>query len=326
MTTSLYISDAENTSPAQHEVTNCGTNKICIQTGNVQHTEIDKSSGLIKVSHTVNDTEAKIIVCIELKDGVQWFGGPQMRYQRWPIQKMYFEGEPYVPTHPTNMAITERYWLSSEGNYIFVDDSVPLFLDQNNYKENHLCLIAKNGNPYPSRSTINLQYEIGTMIGNPRIAHEIVVKNHLGKPTGIPDERMITYPIWSTWARYKVNVNQFNVLQFAQEIVENGFQNSQIEIDDNWETCYGSAAFDTDKFTDLETMNKTLKELGFRMTLWIHPFINEECTASYTEAKNAEYFVKNADESVATSWWQGFCPNFLINSLLINFVTLIFFL
>ncbi|XP_043465046.1 myogenesis-regulating glycosidase [Leptopilina heterotoma] len=303
--TSLYISDPENTSPAQHEVKTCGTNKICIQAGNVQHTEIDKSNGLIKVSHTINDAEAKIIVCIELKDGVQWFGGPQMKYQRWPIQKMYFEGEPYVPTHPTNMAITERYWLSSEGNYIFVDDSVPLFLDQNNYKENHLCLIAKNGKPYPSQTSINLRYEIGTMIGNPRLAHELVIKNHLGKPTAIPDEKMIQYPIWSTWAKYKVNVNQFNVNQFAQEIVDNGFQNSQIEIDDNWETCYGSAEFDTNKFTDIATLITTLKSKGFRTTLWIHPFINEDCTTSYNEARDAGYFVKNTDDSITTAWWQG---------------------
>lgn len=305
MRTSLYISDSDNTSPAQHEIESCGENKICIRKGNVKHTEIDKSNGLIKVSHSINDSKGKIILCIELKDGVQWFGGPQMRYQHWPIQKMYFDEEPYLPTHQTNMAIAERYWLSSEGNYFYVDDSVPLFLDQNNYKENHLCLIAQNGNPYSSRNTINLQYEIGTMIGNPRLAHELVIKNHLGKPIKIPDERMIKYPIWSTWAKYKVNIDEKTVDEYSKEIVSNGFENSQLEIDDNWESCYGSAKFNTTKFTSITSLIKTLKERGFRTTLWIHPFINENCNSAYNEAKDKEYFVKNTDNNIAMTWWQG---------------------
>lgn len=297
--------DVPDTTPAEHNFDACGENKICINGGNTRHTEIDKTNGIVKVSHFINNAKAKIALCIELKEGVQWFGGPQTRYQHWPIQKMYFDEEPYLPTHQKNMAIAERYWLSSEGNYIFVDDTVPLFLDQNNYKENHLCLIAKNGNPYTSRTRITLQYEIGTMIGNPRLAHELVVKNHFEKPQNIPDERMIRDPIWSTWAKYKANINQAVVETFAKEILDHGFNNSQLEIDDKWETCYGTAKFDTNKFADIKSLITGLKGKGFRTTLWIHPFINEECTDAYKEANDAGYFVKNTNNDAMTSWWQG---------------------
>lgn len=300
---SLYINDPDK-SQQQQEIESCGENKTCIKSGNEIHTTIDTTTGIIKVSRSINNPKAEIIDCIELKDGVQWFGGPQMRYQHWPIQHMYYEEEPYVPTHPTNMAVTERYWLSSEGAYIFVQETDPLFLDQNNFKDKHLCLIAKNKNPYTTRQKVTLNYEVGTMIANPRKAHELVIKNHFGKPTGIPDERMMRHPIWSTWARYKVNVNDKIVREFAREIVSNGFKNSQLEIDDNWETCYGSAIFDSKKFPNVTKLTGDLKKLGFRTTLWIHPFINEDCTA-YKDALEKGYFVKNSDNSVSMSWWQS---------------------
>ena len=69
-------------------------------------------------------------------------------------------------------------------------------------------------------------------------------------PVGVPDERMATHPIWSTWAQYKTHINESVVLQFAQDIIDNGFDNSQLEIDDNWESCYGDAKFDEEKFPD----------------------------------------------------------------------------
>ncbi|TGZ38006.1 Uncharacterized protein DBV15_05287 [Temnothorax longispinosus] len=65
--------------------------------------------------------------------------------------------EPYVPTHPVNMALAERYWLSSKGIYIYVNETIsPLFIDQNNYRDKHLCLIAKNKAPYQHRDRIEL--------------------------------------------------------------------------------------------------------------------------------------------------------------------------
>ena len=96
-------------------------------------------------------------------------------------------------------------------------------------------------------------------------------------PQDTPDERMMTHPVWSTWAQSKAEINESVVMQFAQDIVDNGFDNSQLEIDDNWETCYGDATFDLEKFPDPAKMVQNVKNMGFRVTLWIHPFINQEC-------------------------------------------------
>lgn len=286
---------------------NCGGgNRVCINNGNALQIAVSApwNSEVIKITRVVANPAAELIDCYQLTEGTQWFGGPEFRYQHWPVQNMYYEEEPYLPTHPENMALAERYWLSSKGVYLFVNETNPLFLDQNNYKDKNLCLIAKNKAPYRRRESVELSYELG-VFGNPKAAHQYVVQTHLGKPTGHPNERMIRHPIWSTWARYKANVTEARVESYADEIIANNFNNSQIEIDDNWETCYGSAKFDPVKFPNVRALTRRLKRKGFRVTLWIHPFINRGCEPAYSTALKNSYFVKSTDGRVQMSWWQG---------------------
>lgn len=286
---------------------NCGgSDRVCVKSANVTHTVIiaKENSEIVYVTRAVANSNAELIDCYQFTEGTQWFGGPELRHQHWPVQHMYYEAEPYVPTHPSNMALSERYWLSSKGVYIYVNETAPLFLDQNNYRHNALCLIAKNKAPYRHRNSIELRYEIG-VFKNPKDSHQHVVKTHLGRPKGYPNERMIQHPIWSTWARYKANVTEKVVETFADEIIAYRFNNSQIEIDDKWETCYGSAVFDPVKFPNVTGLVQRLKKKGFRVTLWIHPFINRGCEPAFSTALNNSYFAKNIDGSVRTSWWQG---------------------
>ena len=46
-----------------------------------------------------------------------------------------------------------------------------------------------------------------------RKMHMYAISEFLGKPDGIPDERMLIDPIWSTWAQFKTNINQSAVLK-----------------------------------------------------------------------------------------------------------------
>lgn len=98
--------------------------------------------------------------------------------------------------------------------------------------------------------------------------------------------KMITYPIWSTWAKYKRAISNDVVLQFADDITSHGFPNSQLEIDDLWEVCYGSQTVDVRRFPNMKKTVDVLKERGYRVTLWSHPFINKGCEPWYTLAKD----------------------------------------
>jgi len=301
----MFYSRFKVTMQSPSVVENCSDNKVCIQNvfGKTRF-EVGPENKTIIITRTLFDPAGEFLDCFQLTDDTQWFGGPQVRYQHWPVQNMYYEEEPYLPTQRANMALAERYWLSSKGIYIYVSETSPLFLDQNNYRDKYLCMIAKNKAPYRHRDNIEVTYTLGVFL-DPKTAHQNAVKNHLGKPKGLPNERMIRHPIWSTWARYKVDVTEKVVETYADEIIAYNFNNSQIEIDDNWETCYGSAEFDLAKFPNVSALIERLKNKDFRVTLWIHPFINRDCEPAYSTALNNSYFVKNLEGDVQMSWWQG---------------------
>lgn len=238
---------------------------------------------LIHVSRTAEQTHTRSD-CIRLQsDQMSWYGGPQQRFQYWPIDKVHYEDYDYVTKEADSCAITERYWLNSRGSFIYVEPQVPLFLDQNR-ASNSLCLTAKRALPYDTHTAgqfvFNYYIGVGT---DAKAAHMQAVGRFLGKPTGYPNERMVKYPVWSTWAKYLRNIDAQVVLDFATSINTNQFANSQFELDDLWETCYGSLTFGT-KFPSPLTTTNALKAMGFKVTLWIHPFINIGCEPYYSQA------------------------------------------
>lgn len=141
-----------------------------------------------------------------------------------------------------------------------------------------MCFTTKYEKPYVrSHDTVlKLDYDL-CVKPNAKEIHQYGIGAYLGKPSGIPDQRMMTHPVWSSWAQYKVDINTSVILQFANDIRANGFKDSQLEIDDEWESCYGEAVFNTDpdKFPDPAQLISDLNDLGFRTTIWIHPFVSD---------------------------------------------------
>ncbi|XP_058824106.1 myogenesis-regulating glycosidase-like [Topomyia yanbarensis] len=235
---------------------------------------------------------------------VQWYGGPEQKEQYYPVQRLRFEDYAYVPKELDSAAIVERYWLNSAGVFFYVEKEVPLFIDQD---ESTLRFTAKKELPYYTYDdTFVFNYRIG-IARDAKEAHMKAVDKALNKPVGIPDERMVRYPIWSTWVRYGRPISQQTVLDFATEINGYGFKNAQLDIDDFWETCYGSLMFNSITFPNITELTEQLKEIGFRVTVWIHPFINKNCQPWYTEALSKGFLVKSHNESIGynTRWWNS---------------------
>ncbi len=125
------------------------------------------------------------------------------------------------------------------------------FLGWRSVQENKVCFVAKYDFPYHLQNELTLRYDICAGENIKTIHQKSLQDNYLEKPTGLPDEVMLLRPFWSTWAQYKENVNQSIVLDFARRIKSEGFElSSHVEIDDDWESCYGEATFSTTKFPD----------------------------------------------------------------------------
>lgn len=153
---------------------------------------------------------------------------------------------------------------------------MPLFVLKN---QTHLCLKSQaNTWPYSTRFPSDFTYDICHIDRNQSLDTYLnklqlyVMTNFFRIPSGIPDELMFKRPIWSTWAVYKKSINSEVVKAFANEILANNFSNSQLEIDDKWQTFYGDFGFDRSKFPDISSLVRELNSMGFRTTLWVHPF------------------------------------------------------
>ncbi|KAH8311742.1 hypothetical protein KR044_007798 [Drosophila immigrans] len=291
------------------EATTTGSYKLSDGTTSIEFSLLKSNSSITHISvardQVVKGTQPKD--CLSLNVGrTHWYGGSEQKEHYWPVERQKYSNFSYVPKELGNMGVAERYWVNSDGAFLYVDNTTPLFIDQNSVGyEGQLCISALSALPYDTRLTsAKFSYQLA-FAKDAKVAHMYAVETLLGKPTGYPDERMVQYPVWSTWALYKAEVTDEVVRDFAQQIIDNGFENSQLEIDDDWEDCYGALTFRKNKFPDTKKLTDDLKALGFRVTLWIHPFINNNCTAIYKTASELGYLVVDHDGSADTQWWNS---------------------
>lgn len=278
---------------------NCTADSFCLKWvtgGQLSISNINHNCHLIEFKTT---GKRSLIIKFDVSQ-VNLYGGAEGYYQSWPIQNV-LNDVPYVSSEGNVQAVLEGYWLDSEGHYLYVEEATPLFVT---FNKKILQLRAQRKEPYTDGKITSLKCRLCTF-ENVRAAHEDAIAHVLGKPNKVPDFKMVQYPIWSTWARYKVDISEKVVLKFAEEITANGFPNSQLEIDDNWEECYGSLVENKTKFPDFKRMVNHLKSMGFRVTLWVHPFVNIDCEPYFNHGIKNGYFVKGKNGSVETSWWNG---------------------
>ena len=257
-------------------------------------------------------------VCFDLS-GAHWYGAAAAFHQHWPMNQQQMPMQPFVSNDVLDQSrhaefkwgsVVERYWVSSRGIGIIVDNSVPLHVSFNENGDQKMCFIADNSTqPYTGHSKQNADLDFivcRSIKENVKNIHRYLYRKKFKLPSGLPDTRMIKSPIWSTWARYKVFINETKTLQYAQEIVDHGFSNSQIEIDDMFTTAYGEIDFDPQKFPHPKEMVTALHGMGFRVTVWVHPFANIDSNA-FLEGSRQGYWVMDETSNVPAliRWWQG---------------------
>ncbi|XP_070592536.1 myogenesis-regulating glycosidase-like [Erythrolamprus reginae] len=244
-----------------------------------------------------------------------WYGGYEMSIQHWPIQLPgYQEPMPYLTSDVYSFrndfgGVLERYWLSSQAVALKIDDSVPFHLGFNatepslvfqaKYKDSPYVYLAEN-QAFPK-----LRYHVCTA-PDMTSTHKYMSQNYFRKPSKVPSEQMFRFPIWSTWTLYKKEIDQEKVQEFAQMILKHGFKASHIEIDDMYMQNYGDFDFDAFKFPRAEEMFEKLKEDGFNVTVWIHPFVHEK-SPNFKEGTEKRFFVLQRDElsPAMVKWWNG---------------------
>ena len=122
----------------------------------------------------------------------------------------------------------------------------------------------------------------------------------------IPPELFFDRPQYNTWIELIYNQNQEDILQYARSIIANGFPAGILMIDDNWQKYYGNFEFKPDRFPDPKGMMEELHALGFKVMLWISPFVSPD-SMEYRQYRDQGYLLRSArsGEPAVLSWWNG---------------------
>lgn len=131
-----------------------------------------------------------------------------------------------------------------------------------------------------------------------------------------PDELLFAKPQYNTWIELTYHQNQDDVLKYARAIVANGFPPGVLMIDDTWQEDYGVWNFHPGRFPNPKPMMDELHRLGFKVMLWVCPFVSADQARLVRELLKDKCFLmqkKNGRTTWATAtdpaiikWWNGY--------------------
>lgn len=137
-----------------------------------------------------------------------------------------------------------------------------------------------------------------------------LVDDFFVKDNKTPNLLMFEKPQFNTWIEMEWDCSQEKVLNYAHEIIKNGYPAGVLMIDDCWCKDYGVWKFDTEKFPNPKEMISELHELGFTVMLWCCPFISPDSDV-FRELEAKKLLVKNKnDETAISHWWNGYSAVF----------------
>ena len=90
----------------------------------------------------------------------------------------------------------------------------------------------------------------------------------------LPPSEFFECPQYNTWIELQYNQNQKDVLEYARGIIRNGLPAGIIMIDDTWQEDYGKWVFHPGRFPDPKAMSDELHRMGFKLMLWVCPFVS----------------------------------------------------
>ena len=132
----------------------------------------------------------------------------------------------------------------------------------------------------------------------------------------IPDPLLFTSPQYNTWIELIYNQNEKDIRAYAAAILSNGYPAGVMMIDDNWQQSYGDWEFRADRFDDPKGMIRYLHEGGFKVMMWICPFVTSDTeTFRYLAAEGMLHldpartqkilWANTRNKAAVIRWWNG---------------------
>lgn len=180
--------------------------------------------------------------------------------------------------------------ISNKGRYIYSDK--PFDID---VQEGRITL-----------SALTSRVETAVVGDNLKDAYEFVCKNYYHYDGSLPPVEFFEKPQYNTWIELQYNQNQADVLRYAQGIIDHGLPPGILMIDDTWMEDYGKWVFHPGRFPDPKAMCDKLHKMGFKIMLWVCPFVSMDQYQIYSQlcAKGA-LLTTPEGKIYPVEWWNG---------------------
>jgi len=229
-----------------------------------------------------------------------WWGGIVALGHQQPLGSVGATLAWELDLHQTVYNQNNPLLVSSEGRYLWLEYPRKLFA----LEDGTICVAGpwdRGEEPGSAASTVVLGEGHGSLAGALRAASAA----HF-PPTGrLPDELLFSAPQYNLWIECNYYPTQEKVLAYARKVLEVGMSPGVLMIDTNWAMYYGSNQFDASRFPDPKQMIAELHSLGFKVMLWISPFISPDSPV-FRYARRKKYLIKNHWGGVGIpEWWDG---------------------
>ncbi len=179
--------------------------------------------------------------------------------------------------------------LSSQGRYIWGEKAFAFFFEGDGLR------VSSPGNNFHSGQS-------GQTL---RTAYTFASARFFPTDGKLPDLSLVSAPQYNTWIELMYDQNQRDILKYAHAIVDNGLPPGVLMIDDNWQENYGKWTFHPGRFPDPKAMMKELHALGFKVMVWICPFVSADSEVYRALAKKNFLLMEKPNDPAMVSWWNG---------------------
>jgi len=232
---------------------------------------------------------------LAVAEGERWWAGVISQSHLMPLHDRPYTFDSYGDTAGNQV---QPLLISNQGRYIWSDDPFRFEL---------------------RAGTIHLSSRFGTIQTGQRGStlkevYQYVSRRFFPPTSKIPDPLLFTRPQFNTWIELTYNQNQKDILDYARGIIEHGFPPGVLMIDEGWAETYGHWDFAKARFDDPQAMIRKLHDDGFKIMLWVCPYITPDGTV-YTDLhlgqveKGHTVWILNRDNPTLPAimhWWDGF--------------------
>ena len=235
---------------------------------------------------------------LEMLEGEYWWGGLSSVGYQTPYDSTSVATHDLFGDNKGNQA--QPLLLSNKGRYVWSEQPIKYSFDKGAIE-----VSTREGKILSGQKGSNL-----------RDAYQLVSKEYFPSNGKIPDGLLFTHPQYNTWIELMYDQNEKDILAYARAIIDNGYPPGVLMIDDNWQEDYGTFEFSARRFQNPKGMMEELHKMGFKVMLWICPFVSPDSTDFRFLAKEGMLLLdpqKSQDilwantrnKAAVIRWWNG---------------------